>query len=58
MYNYEDKELRKAIEDISSALININFAIQNEHDKTRIYELQLAEANLQMSQKLILYGLS
>jgi hypothetical protein len=54
----ENEDLRKVMDHITKAIIYINQAINNQEDLTRIYELQLTRKNLEMSQKIILFGLS
>lgn len=56
---YQDiHELRNALEHISEAIININKAISSHHDLTEVYELDVAIVNLEMTKRIIQYGLT
>jgi len=52
--------LHEILDYISKSLVNINKAIvdfKKQKDFERVNELDIVKANLEMSQKIILYGL-
>jgi len=56
----ESQNLHEALDHVTKALVNINKAIfefKEQEDSERVNELEILKASLEMSQKVILYGL-
>ena len=58
--NTDNKNLHEALDYITKALVSIKQAIidfEKQKDFERVHELEILKGNLEMSQKIIQYGL-